>query len=43
MKRLKGMDLLKVAGWQLNDWLGAILSLKGDMTLCLDYDARLLK
>jgi len=39
MKRLKGMGLLKVAGWQLNGWLGAILSLEGDMTLYLDRHA----
>jgi len=40
MKQLEGMDLLEVTGWQLNGWLGAILSLKGDMTLCLDYNAK---
>ncbi len=39
VKQLDGMDLLEVAGWQLNGWLGAILSLKEDMTLCLDYNA----
>jgi hypothetical protein len=39
VKQLDGMDLLEVAGWQLNGWLGAILSLKEDTTLYLDYNA----